>query len=132
MQLLILLIDDDRDELTILNEALNKAGIDNVCTWASGPEKAYALLQQAQPDIIFLDINMPRVNGIVCLEEIKKMDGLRDIPVVLYSTSITNDMRKKAIQLGAFFCMEKTSSVQILADNLSQLLGEIFVSVKVL
>jgi CheY-like chemotaxis protein len=55
------------------------------------------------PDIIFIDINMPGMNGWQCLEELKRDLRFRDIPVIMYSTSSYTGDADRAIELGAFF-----------------------------
>src|SRR5215216_2802271 len=106
MQKHILLIDDDRDELDILNDALETAGISSVCAWAPGAEQAFRILQDMVPDVIFLDLNMPKINGLACLKEIRKIKRLINIPVILYSTCINEETRKKASDSGASWCIQ--------------------------
>lgn len=118
----ILLIDDDKDELEILNNALEVAGIDSVCAWAPGAEQALMMLQHSIPDAIFLDLNMPRMNGLACLKEIKKIKKLINIPVILYSTCINDETRKRASETGASWCIQKKMSVLALAEDLSTIL----------
>jgi DNA-binding response OmpR family regulator len=122
MQNFILLIDDDCDELLILNEALCKSGVDNVCTWACSAEKAYMLIQQALPDFIFLDINMPTVNGFSCLRVLREMNILQDVPVIIYSSDVSEETSKRAISMGASFCIKKTGSTEILSRKLRAIL----------
>jgi DNA-binding response OmpR family regulator len=124
MQKHILLIDDDRDELEILNNALETAGIDCVCAWAPGAEQALQMLHDTVPDIIFLDLNMPRINGLACLQEIRKIKELINIPVILYSTSINDETRKRASETGASWCIQKKMSVMALAEDLSIILSD--------
>ena len=74
------------------------------------------------PDFIFLDINMPKMNGFECLSTIKSMQVYKDIPIILYSTGATENMKSKAIMLGAKDCIAKTNSIQSLADALQKIL----------
>jgi DNA-binding response OmpR family regulator len=120
----ILLIDDDKDELEILNNALEAAGIEGLCTWASDAEQALVMLQDSIPDAIFLDLNMPRINGLACLKEIKKIKELVNIPVILYSTCINDETRKRASETGASWCIQKTVSVMALAKDLNTILKD--------
>jgi PleD family two-component response regulator len=121
----VLLIDDDRDEQEDLLEAFKVAGIDCDCSWVSGPEKAYLLLDQVKPDIIFLDLNMPKTNGLSCLHELKKNKKHRHIPVILYSTAITDDIRRKAMEAGALGCIRKGVSAIELAGEISYFLFKV-------
>jgi DNA-binding NarL/FixJ family response regulator len=60
------------------------------------------------PDYIFVDINMPRVNGIEFLEKIKAIEQLAGIPVILYSTAAPWIYEEKATRLGASHCLAKS------------------------
>ena len=121
----VLLIDDDRGEQEDLLEAFKIAGIECECSWVPGPEKAYSLLDQVQPDVIFLDLNMPKTNGLTCLYELKKTSKHRHIPVILYSTAITDETRRKAMKEGALGCVRKGVPVVELAGEISYLLFKV-------
>ena len=121
----ILLIDDDADEISILNEAVEMTGTDSTCNWAQGVEIAYRLLKGMQPDLILLDYNMPGHNGLLCLEELKRNKELRHIPVVMYSTFIDYGLKQEAMKRGAFTCIQKTTSVHDLVKELKQLLVQV-------
>jgi len=73
------------------------------------------------PDIIFLDINMPLMDGKACLKEIKNRAHLRHIPVVIYTTSHNPLDREHCIQLGALEYVEKPTSMQGALSTLTSL-----------
>lgn len=64
------------------------------------------------PDFIFLDINMPRLNGLECLIRLKSDDRLKAVPVVIYSTSTDSREVKRLKSLGAEEFISKGSSVE--------------------
>jgi CheY-like chemotaxis protein len=72
--MLVLLIDDDRDDFEIFSEALRKFDPEVKCEHSIDGEAAIGLLNSMTylPDYIFLDINMPRMDGKECLSKIKK------------------------------------------------------------
>ena len=115
----VLLIDDDEDEITIFNEALQRAGIKCHCAWADS--RQHALQATPVPDIIFLDVNMPCVNGFECLADIKKSPLLLSIPVILYSTGMTSELCRKGLMLGAAACIAKAYTITDLANTLTHL-----------
>lgn len=123
MQKTILLVDDDEEEYDIMNLALEMAERDCRCIWANGLEEATHLLKDLQPDFVFIDINMPRHDGICCLKKLKQMDRLRHSVFVIYSTYISDADRNAAFQLGASYCFLKEGSIHLLLDKLEKLLG---------
>ena len=118
----ILLIDDDEDEIEILNSALQRMQFDYECIWAQSAEHALQLLHRYTPDLIFLDYKMPKINGLRCLMEMKKIENLRKVPIVLYSTYIDEVNYHKAISLGATTCIQKPSTLNILIKKLQEML----------
>lgn len=123
MQKLILLIDDDEDELDILNQAIQLAGIDYGCVGANGIDQAEALLQQIQPNLVLVDYNMPKVNGIACLIRLRKIDKLREVPIILYSNHISEVSREQARTQGAS-CLQKPGSLSELVKYLLKIANE--------
>jgi len=117
----ILLIDDDADEIGILSEALEMTGNDSRCDWAQGAEKAYDILLKQQPDLILLDYNMPGLDGLNCLEQLRQNTALQHVPIVMYSTYIDLRLQQEAMKKGAFRCIQKTTSVHDLVNELKQL-----------
>lgn len=89
-QLNILLADDDKDDCIFFKQALEEIAVNtNLITVNNGDELIANLIRNAEhlPHIIFLDINMPRKNGLECLREIKSNNLLNEIPVVMFSTT---------------------------------------------
>ncbi len=86
-----------------LCEALSKTASHLKCEWAKDGVHGLETLKTKDelPGLIILDINMPRMDGFSCLKEIKKDAHLKQIPVVLYSTADTPELRKLAQSLGA-------------------------------
>lgn len=124
MQKMILLIDDDQEELHILSHALQVAGLPHSCVWAIDVERAEKLLQEILPDYIFIDYNMPKVNGIDCLQQIRRIRGMQDVPMILYSSAIDERIRFLAMSNGASSCIEKPNSVARLVEYLTRIMGE--------
>ncbi|HEY1116011.1 MAG TPA: response regulator [Chitinophagaceae bacterium] len=102
----ILFIDDDEDDFLLFKESVK--GIDPSITVAllehydQDPSKFPWL----DPDLIFLDLNMPRCNGFECLKKLKNSD-LKDVPVVIFTTSRNQQHIDKAYQQGATLYLSK-------------------------
>jgi CheY-like chemotaxis protein len=102
-ELVCLLVDDDRDDQQILSEAIHEVAPEAICLTASDGIDAMEKLREEKinPDYIFLDINMPRMNGCEFLKSIKRMKDLKNIPVVVHSTSTSSGEVERLVQLGA-------------------------------
>lgn len=74
------------------------------------------------PEFIFLDINMPKMNGLECLPEIKKLDHLRNAKIIMYSTSSDEDIQWKTRQLGADDFLVKPPKLTTLVNHLNRIL----------
>lgn len=125
----VLIVDDDPDDRMIFEEALGDAAPGSICLIANGGEEALRLLRERAanpPDYIFLDLNMPRVSGKQCLTEIRKMDSLRNVPVIIYSTSTLSDDVRETRELGANHFLSKPNHFSALRDALANILNQSF------
>lgn len=110
----VLLIDDDEDDSDLLSSSLKSLGI-RVKVFISG-HHALSYLDQHwgvanQPSLIILDYNMPGMNGQEVLGHLKSNENTRDIPVVLYSTSISAAFKITATESGAMACFTKPNTM---------------------
>lgn len=90
----ILLVEDNEDDIILIKEAIEDARMINIFQVARDGEEALASLRREgrfagakQPDLVLLDINMPKKNGLEVLAEMKADAGLAHIPVVMLTTS---------------------------------------------
>jgi CheY-like chemotaxis protein len=116
----ILFIDDDTDDKEIFLEAIHELNPDVHCESASNGAEALEILMQqdALPRYIFLDINMPIMDGKSFLEEIKADNRLKNIPVVIYSTTSDQHELSELRTLGADY-IGKPASFEVLKKLLS-------------
>jgi len=108
----ILLADDDTDDCIFFKEALGELIIStNLITVHDGEELMQLLTNEANelPHILFLDLNMPRKNGFECLSEIKQNEKLKDLPVVIFSTSFEQEVVNLLYKNGAQYFIRKPS-----------------------
>ena len=110
----VLFIDDDQEDLDLLSEATGFIDASIVRLTARNGLEAIRLLTQPGallPDLIFLDINMPIMNGMECLAELKKIDQLLHIPIVICSTSLYLNNQQEYESLGADFYLVKPDTL---------------------
>lgn len=111
-QLHILLADDDTDDCLFFKEALDDMPIFTRLTAVHDGEQLMQLLNNAAnqlPDILFLDLNMPRKNGFECLAEIKQQENLKALPVIIFSTSYEQEVVNLLYNSGAQYFIRKPS-----------------------
>lgn len=85
-----LLIEDDEDDKFILMQAISELFEDVYIRTAYDAENAFSILLEEKflPELIILDINLPKMNGLECLQRLREFNETRHIPVVIYSTSV--------------------------------------------
>ena len=108
----ILLADDDMDDCIFFKEALDELLLDTRLTTLHDGEQLMNYLDvtsRQHIDVLFLDINMPRKNGFECLTEIKQNDKLKDLPVIIFSTSFEHEVVNSLYESGAQYFIRKPS-----------------------
>ena len=100
----VVLTDDDRDDGLLFKEALQEIDGRIAFEYFEGGREAIDHLTADEyelPDLIFLDINMPVVNGWFCLEEFKRSSRLAKVPIYIYTTSSHKKEKERALEMGA-------------------------------
>lgn len=109
----VLLVDDDADDIGLLIEAFNEIDPSIICYVAKEGKAVLENLETKefdQPNLIFLDINMPGMSGWECLTNLKNDEKFRVIPVIIYSTSSSIHDMQIAKRLGASDFQTKPSN----------------------
>ena len=93
---------------------------DYECREAQNGAEALKLLRREKqlPDFIFLDLNMPQMDGRECLEELKKDERLKYIPVIIYTTSSFEQDKLITQKLGAAYYLVKPADVSELSNEI--------------
>lgn len=110
----VVLIDDDLDDLEMIRYVLKSSDPNINCISYSNPVEALRELSKKKtinPDYIFIDINMPMISGPECLLELRKIETLNDIPIIMLSTAMLEVDAIKLIKMGATFTFQKPSSM---------------------
>ena len=131
------LADDDTDDCAFFKQALEQLSLSTHLTIVNdGDELMNYLLENSDhpPHVLFLDINMPRKNGLECLSEIKQNIRLKDMPVVMFSTSYTSDKNYEQSMIDVLYKMgaqgfirkpgEFTELKQVIHDALVEVIGK--------
>lgn len=122
--MVILYVDDDPEDIEIFEEAVKETDGSAKCLVAKNGKQAMEILQaDLIPDFIFLDINMPVINGKSVLLDIRKDKKLKNIPVVMYSTTMNSKEMEEYKQMGADYFLTKHNTFLDLCDQLSRILG---------
>lgn len=121
----IFLADDDDDDRIMFVDALLEVDQNVIVTQAEDGKQLIDILQtqsDSLPEIVFLDINMPKLDGFECLQEIKKDNNLKKLFIIMLSTSSDPLTIDKALEYGASFYAVKPSSFNGLKSLIKQVL----------
>lgn len=120
--ILITLAEDDEDDRLFFTDAFEELKINTIVNTVNNGRELLNYLHHQEtvlPNIIFLDLNMPILNGIECLKEIKLNDKFKDIAIAIYSTSTSEQDVEDTFVLGANIYIKKPSNFNDLKKILS-------------
>ena len=121
----VLLADDDKDDCDDFIEAFESLKIKALVQTVQDGEalmKYLNNLTNTLPHILFLDINMPKKSGLQCLIEIKKIERLTNLTIVVYSTSSSEEDIEATFLNGANIYLKKPTNLTVLKKTLSHIL----------
>ncbi|WP_178987694.1 response regulator [Winogradskyella schleiferi] len=119
----IALADDDEDDRFFFTEAFEELKVTNkVSTFKDGAELMHYLEAPDNeiPDLLFLDLNMPKKSGIECLKDIKANKKFKDLVIAIYSTSSSEEDVEETFVLGANIYIKKPNDFEKLKKVLSE------------
>ena len=116
----VLFVDDDADDRMLFQTALEDIETPSRLTVATNGVEALRVLGAPDfgvPDVIFIDINMPQINGWELLANIKRLPALSAVPVIVYSTSTAKEDKQRMQELGAHaYLVKPVSYAQLCLD----------------
>ena len=123
--MMILYADDDHDDREILFDAFHQIDPAIHCCGAENGQDAIEFLHKAQqlPDYIFLDLNMPVMDGKKCLFKLKENSVYKHIPIIIYSTTVHHEEMRKLYMMGAASVIQKPSNLTQLRATLPMILN---------
>ena len=122
----IILADDDEDDRLFFTDAFSELKIDTkVNTFNDGVELMNYLNSEdaVLPQVLFLDLNMPKKNGLECLAEIKSNNKFEDIAIAIYSTSSSEEHIEETFVNGANIYIKKPNDFETLKKILSDVVA---------
>ncbi|HET6558504.1 MAG TPA: response regulator, partial [Prolixibacteraceae bacterium] len=123
----ILLADDDADDRLFFKEAMEEINVDTMVSFVNDGSQLLYFLNQPDiclPNIIFLDINMPIKNGMECLKEIRSNHRFKNMMIVVYSTSGSENDMQEAFINGADAYLKKPNNFAELKSSLANVLND--------
>jgi CheY-like chemotaxis protein len=104
----ILLVEDDKDDVMFFTEAIKKLGAYASIIVVGNGEELFDQMEQSHDfDVIFLDINLPLLDGKQCLKKLKANEFYKDIPVIMFTGSSAQTDVDESYEFGAHFHLVK-------------------------
>lgn len=117
----ILIIDDSNTNVILLDAILGNRGYEIIKT--SSVKEALPFMEHTLPDLILLDLLMPRVSGYKFLEDIRKNERTKNIPVMIVTAVIEKESKIKTQKLGIIDYIEKPIDIQALIEKVEKTLN---------
>lgn len=119
----ILIIEDEKNLLDVLKIKLADAGyeIETALDGVSGLEKA----KTVSPDLILLDLLLPKLDGMSLLRELKKESGLKDVPVIILTNFFNQKLYDVMIEAGAAgYLIKSDYKIEDIVAKVEEILGK--------
>lgn len=124
-KLKIILVDDDEDDRAFFADALQGLDMDTELLEFKNGRDCINFLEDSDddfPNLVFLDLNMPVMNGFECLKQIRNIDRFSEVMIAIYSTSSSESDIEETFSNGANIYIKKPSSFKDLKNSLKQVI----------
>jgi CheY-like chemotaxis protein len=121
----IVLVDDDPDEHLLFEDALRELPHPPSLRYARDGQQLMHMLSDETsplPAIVFLDLNMPRMNGFECLQLIRKSQRFTTLPIVIFSTASQSQAVDAVFEQGANYYVRKPNTFAMLKEAIARVL----------
>ncbi len=116
----ILVVDDSTTNVVLLEAILDEKGYQ--IETALNAKEAYAIIERESPDLILLDLLMPKISGFDFLEEIRKIDKTKNTPVIVVSALTDEENVERIMSMGAIDFVKKPIDLQYLVERVEKVL----------
>jgi len=117
----VLVVEDNRDNMTLIVDVLES--MDYVVLKAEDGEEGVTVAESEHPDLILMDLSLPKLDGWDATRQLKANDDLKDIPVIALTAHAMVGDREKAMEAGCDDYLTKPIDLQVLARKLVKYLG---------
>jgi DNA-binding response OmpR family regulator len=117
---LVLLVDDDADFAKVVKLYFERSGLELI-TVASG-KKALKAIDSRRPDLMILDINMPKMDGVEVCRTVRAKMGVKHLPIVALTGYHSEDKKKQMMDVGADLYLTKPIDMKKLVDHVVNLI----------
>lgn len=119
----ILVVDDSTTNVVLLEAILDEKGYK--IETALNAKEAYSLIERDTPDLILLDLLMPKISGFDFLEEIRKNEKTKNTPVIVVSALTDEENVEKIMGMGAIDFVKKPIDLQYLVERVESVLQKV-------
>ena len=121
----ILLADDDDDDRLFFKDAIEELKVKTIVTMVKDGVELMDYLSKPEihlPNLVFLDLNMPRKSGMECLKEIRSNSKLKDLSIAIYSTSALEKDIEETFIKGANIYIKKPNDFEVLKNMIAKVI----------
>jgi len=118
----VLVVDDSNTMRRIIKKTLNQAGVEEIVEAEDGIDALVKLSENPDIDLIMLDVNMPRADGLTTLKELKSMPETAVIPVIMCTSESDKSVVIECIRSGAKDYIVKPFNKEIIAEKIQNLI----------
>jgi CheY-like chemotaxis protein len=116
----ILLAEDDLDDVFLFETALKELNIQYLLRHAGNGDMLFVLLKEKIPYILFLDVRMPCKDGVACVVEIRKNREYDSLPIIMYTSNLSDKIIEECYRNGANLYVTKTTTFSELTEKLKK------------
>ncbi|HLS67367.1 MAG TPA: sporulation transcription factor Spo0A [Pseudogracilibacillus sp.] len=123
-EITVCIIDDNRELVHIMKDYFNEMPEIDVVGVAYDGEECLQLLEEVQPDVLLLDIIMPRVDGLAVLQHLRKNDQMKQMSIIMLTAFGQEEVMRRAVEYGASYFILKPFDFEHLCDKIKEVYAQ--------